>query len=329
MKDIRIAAAQFEARDRDKEYNLERIRSLAGDAARAGAHAVCFHECCVTGYSFLQPLSREELLDLAEPVPGGPSTRFVADLARRLGIVVLAGLLEEDSGRIHNTCVAVGPEGLLARHRKIHTFVSPHLAPGDRYTLFDLHGVHAGILICYDNNLPENVRATTLLGAEVIFMPHVTCGTESPMPGRGIIPREVWENRERDPARCRQEFQGPKGREWLLKWLPARAYENGVYAVFSNAVGVDFNTVKTGNAMVIDPYGEIIAESSALGDDVVVALCTPEKIERSSGRRYLRARRPELYSKLVEPHPPGEAPVTLPGWTLERPADARSSKEIP
>jgi len=143
------------------------------------------------------------------------------------------------------------------------------------------------------------------------------------MPGRGIIPREVWENRERDPARCRQEFRGPKGREWLLKWLPARAYENGVYAVFSNAVGVDFNTVKTGNAMVIDPYGEIIAESSMLGDDVVVALCTPEKIERSSGRRYLRARRPELYSKLVEPHPAGQTPVTLPGWTLERPADTR------
>jgi hypothetical protein len=142
------------------------------------------------------------------------------------------------------------------------------------------------------------------------------------MPGRGVIAREVWENRERDPARCLKEFQGPKGRGWLMRWLPARAYENGVYAVFANAVGVDHDTVKTGNAMVLDPYGEVIAESRRLGDDVVVALCTPEKIERSSGRRYLRARRPELYGKLVEPLPPGRKPVTAPGWTLDRPPDA-------
>ncbi|HVR74246.1 MAG TPA: nitrilase-related carbon-nitrogen hydrolase, partial [Planctomycetota bacterium] len=285
MRDIRIAAAQFEARDRDKQLNLSRIAHLASAAARAGAEAVCFHECSITGYSFLQTLTRAEILDLAEPVPDGPSSRALLELARDLGIVLLAGLVEEDRGRIHNTCVAVGPGGFLAKHRKIHTFVSPHLTPGDQFTVFDLGGVRAGILVCYDNNLPENVRTTALLGAEVVFMPHVTCGTESPMPGRGVIPREVWENRERDPVRCRQEFQGPKGRQWLLRWLPARAYENGIYAIFSNAVGIDHDTVKTGNAMVIDPYGEIIAESSSLGDDVVTALLTPEKIERSSGRR--------------------------------------------
>ena len=243
-------------------------------------------------------------------------------MARDLKVVLLAGLLEREGDRAHNTYVAVGPAGFLAKHRKIHTFISPYLTPGDRYTLLDLNGVRAGILICYDNNLPENVRATTLLGAEVIFMPHVTCGTQSPMPGRGTIQRGVWEGRHRDPVRCRQEFQGPKGREWLLKWLPARAYENGVYVVFSNAIGVDHDTVKTGNAMILDPYGEILVESSKLGDDVVVGLCTPEKIERSSGRRYLRARRPELYSKLVEPSPEGAAPVTQPGWRLAKPPDS-------
>jgi len=323
MRDIRLAASQFEARDGDKAHNLARLHELAGDAARLRAEAVLFHECCITGYSFLQTLTRPELLELAEPVPDGPSTRRLGAIASELGLTVLAGLLERDGDRLHNTCVAVGPGGFLARHRKIHTFISPHLTPGDRYTVFDLNGVRAGILICYDNNLPENVRVTALLGAEVVFMPHVTCGTESPMPGRGRIAREVWEARERDPVRCRQEFRGPKGREWLLKWLPARAYENGVYAVFANAVGIDHDTVKTGNAMVIDPYGEIAAESQTLGDDVVAALCTGEKLERSSGQRYLRARRPELYGKLVEPHPAGQAPVTSPGWRLERPADSR------
>lgn len=67
--------------------------------------------------------------------------------------------------------------------------------------------------------------------------------------------------------------------------------------------------------MILDPYGEVIAECRTLGDEVVVGLCTPDKIELSPGRRYLRARRPELYAKLAEP--PFEPPATLPGWVVK------------
>jgi predicted amidohydrolase len=129
-----------------------------------------------------------------------------------------------------------------------------------------------------------------------------------------VVARELWEARQRDPVRLRKEFTGPKGREWLMRWLPTRAYENGVYAVFTNPIGWDYDTVKPGLAMILDPYGEILVESSALEDDVVVGLLTPEKIADSSGQRYLKARRPELYDKLVEP----QESVTLPGWTMER-----------
>ena len=191
--------------------------------------------------------------------------------------------------------------------------------------MIDLLGIKAGFLICYDNNLAENVRVTALLGAEVIFMPHVTGCLPSTMPGRGTVERALWENRDRDPARLRIEFEGPKGRGWLMRWLPARAWErNGVYAVFSNAVGVDDDTIKPGLAMILDPFGEVVVESRVLGDDVVVALLTAEKLAQSSGRRYLRARRPELYGKLVEPPPPGLDPVTQPGWKV---AQAKVAKE--
>ena len=64
--------------------------------------------------------------------------------------------------------------------------------------------------------------------------------------------------------------------------------------------------------MVLDPFGEVIAECRALDEDVVVAMLTPDKLEQASGRRYLRARRPDLYQKLVEP----QESVTLPGWQL-------------
>jgi predicted amidohydrolase len=322
MRDIRIGAAQFEARDRDKAYNLSRIRDLTRRAAEAGAELVSFHECCVPGYTFLMTLKREEIAALAEPVPGGASLRKLEEIAREFKVAVGAGLIEIDGDRLHNTYVVVSADGLVARFRKIHTFISKFLTPGDEHRVFDFLGCKWGILICYDNNLPENVRVTALLGAEIILMPHVTCGLPSPMPGRGTIERAVWENRHRDPVRCRQEFQGPKGRGWLLRWLPCRAYENGVYAVFTNAVGVDHDTVKTGNAMILDPFGEVLAESQALGDDVVVGLLTPEKLTQASGRRYLRARRPELYRKLVEPPPPGERPVTEPGWKLGGPPPA-------
>src|SRR4051794_15717009 len=298
MRDIRIAAAQFEHRDGDKAYNLGRIRDLTRRAAGLGAEVVCFHECSVTAYTFLQTLSRDELDALAEPVPDGPSTRALVEIARESGVVVMAGLIErEPDGRLYKSYVAVGPEGLLARFHKLHPFISPHLTPGRGYLVAEIRGVKVGFLICYDNNLPENVRATALLGAEVVVMPHVTGCTPSTMPGRGTVDPTLWENRGRDPARLRQEFQGPKGREGLMRWLPARAWENGVFAVFSNNIGVDHDTIKPGLSMILDPHGDVLAECHALDDDVVVALLTDEALQGASGRRYLRARRPELYGK--------------------------------
>ena len=329
MRDIRIATAQFEHRDGDKAYNLGRIRDLTRRAARLGAEVVCFHECSVTAYTFLQTLSLAELDALAEPVPDGPSCRELADIARESGVVVMAGLIEREAdGRLYKSYVTTGPEGFLTKFHKLHPFINPHLTPGEGYRVVDLGGVKVGFLICYDNNLPENVRATALLGAEVIVMPHVTGCTPSPMPGRGVVDESLWDNRHRDPSRLRGEFRGPKGRGWLMRWLPARAWENGVFAVFANNIGRDHDTIKPGLSMILDPHGEVICECHALDDEVVVGLLTSEAFEQASGRRYLRARRPELYGKLTEPHPPGHRPVTRPGWSLTHDrADGRDGLE--
>lgn len=315
MRDIRIATAQFENRDNDKPFNLGRIDALTRQAVDQGAEIVSFHEGCIPGYTWIQPLTKDELLEIAELVPEGPSVQQLIEIARQHQVVVMAGLLERDTAdHVYNCYVTVGPDGYLTKFRKLHPFVNPHLSAGNEYNVIDLLGCKVGFLICYDNNLPENVRLTAMLGAEIIFMPHVTCCLPSAMPGRGTVDRELWDQRQRDPARLRQEFQGPKGRQWLMRWLPTRAYENGVYAVFSNPVGWDYDTVKPGLAMILDPFGEVIAESNVLGDDVVVGLLTPEKMAISSGQRYLKARRPELYGKLVEP----QKSVTLPGWSMER-----------
>jgi predicted amidohydrolase len=314
MRDIRVATVQFENRDNDPEYNLSRVRELTRQAVDQGAEIVSFHEGCIPGYTWIQPLTLEQLRDVAEPVPDGPSVRRLIEIAREFSTVVMAGLFEkDDEGRVYNCYVTVSPDGYLTKYRKLHAFVNPHLSAGDGYNVIDLLGCKVGFLICYDNNLPENVRITAMMGAEIVFMPHVTCGLPSTMPGRGTIDRSLWENRHRDPVRLRQEFHGPKGRGWLMRWLPARCWENGVYGVFSNPIGWDYDTVKPGLAMILDPFGEVLAESHSLEDEVVVGLLTPEKLEQSSGHRYIKARRPELYGKLVEP----QESVTSPGWTME------------
>lgn len=311
MREIRLGVAQFEARDRDKAYNLTRIEELAREAAAEGAELVCFHECSIPGYSFLENLSRGEIEELAEAVPGGRSIQRLIALADSLGVALSAGLLEQDGGHLYNTSVVVDRNGLVAKHRKIHAFVSAELTCGDSYTVFDFLGARFGMLICYDANLPENVRLTAMRGAEIILVPHVTGCLPSPMPGRGVVAPEVWENRERDPERCRQEFDGPKGRGWLMRWLPARAYENGVYLVYSNPIGADGETIKPGGSLVLDPFGEILTECRLLGDQVVVATLDPAKLDLAPGRSYIRARRPELYAAMTEPNPhlgPGGRP---------------------
>ncbi len=322
MKEIRVAAAQFENRDNDKTYNLSRIRELTRCAADQGAEIVSFHEGCIPGYSWIQPLDKAQLLEIAELAPGGPSINAMHEIAREFGVVVMAGLIERDEkDNVYNTYVTVSPDGYVTKFRKLHPFVNPHLSPGAEFNVIDLLGCKIGFLICYDNNLPENVRVTAMMGAEIIFMPHVTCCLPSTMPGRGVVDRQLWDNRRRDPVSLRQEFLGPKGRSWLMRWLPTRAYENGVYAVFSNPIGWDYDTVKPGLAMILDPFGEVQVESQSLEDDVVVGLLTPQKLEQSSGQRYLRARRPELYGKLVEP----QESVTLPGWRMEHEESRRDA----
>ena len=152
MRDVRIAAAQFEGRDGDKKYNLSVMTKLAEEAVAAGAEAVTFHEMSICNYSFLQDFTSDELRAVAEPVPSGPSAQAIGDLSSRLGVPVLAGILEvdEESDKLYNTyfCFDCG-RGCVAVHRKLHAFINPHVSSGSRYTVFDLLGCRCAILICY------------------------------------------------------------------------------------------------------------------------------------------------------------------------------------
>ena len=309
---MNLAVAQFQPKDGDKAYNLSIIRKLAKEAKAKGADVISFHEMSITAYTFTKDLSLEQITELAEDVPNGKSIQELIEISKEFDIPILAGLVEKADGNIYNTYVCVTRNGMLAKFRKIHPFISQYMSAGNEYCVFDLLGWKCGILICYDNNVIENVRATSLLGAELIFAPHVTGCTPSAMPHRDYVDHKFWANRENDPVSLRMEFDGPKGRRWLMRWLPARAYDNGVYYAFTNPIGYDGEQLKNGNSMIIDPYGEVLSEIRSFEDDITISKLTKEKIQLSGGWRYKNARRPELYKNIIgRSHESDTKPVWL------------------
>jgi len=304
MKDIRVASVQFCHRQGDKDYNLNIIEHWVEKASRSKVELISFPEMCITGYWWVRNLGREEIEALSEAVPSGPSTRKLLGLSEKYRMSIGAGLIElSPEGTLYNTYVVAMPDGSTVKHRKIHCFISEHMESGDSFTVFDTpHGCRVGILTCYDNNIIENVRITALRGAEVLLAPHQTGGCDSPSPRlMGLIDRSLWENRKKAPGAIEDEFRGPKGREWLMRWLPARAHDNGLFLIFSNGVGTDDNEVRTGNAMIIDPYGEVLAETWKADDAMVAADLEADRLHMCVGARLITTRRPELYRELSVP----------------------------
>ena len=117
MKKIKIATAQFENKSGDKKHNLATIEKLAARAAQQGARAVAFHECSVTGYTFARHLSKEQMLDVAELIPGGESIQKLTEIAAKHDVAVLAGLFEKDKeDNLYKAYVCVDKNGLVAKH---------------------------------------------------------------------------------------------------------------------------------------------------------------------------------------------------------------------
>jgi predicted amidohydrolase len=303
MDTYRVASLQMESVPGAKTANLAKIDTFAAEAARQGARLMLAPECSVTGYWWMRNLSHDDFAALAEPVPDGPSTRALIAMARRHGISVGAGFIERgEDGKLYKPYVVAMEDGRIAVHRKLHAFVHPSLTCGDSYTVFELPGgVKAGILICYDCNLIENVRITALMGAEVLLAPHQTGGCRGSNPHQmGVIDAALWHARHENPEAIEKEILGEKGRGWLMRWLPSRAHDNGIFLVFSNGIGVDDDEIRTGNAMILDPYGRILAESRRAAEDLVVADLDLTLLKQATGRRWRRSRRPELYAKLCE-----------------------------
>jgi len=271
MKDITVAAVNFRAVFGDVEANLDRIAGWAERLARQGVEIACFPEMCLCGYD-----RTAAIRPLAQPIPG-PATERLASIAALHGVTLLAGLAEVDSrGRRFISHVVTAPRGLVGVYRKTH--LSPLerevFQPGDEIGIFEHEGCALGVQLCYDAHFPELSTLQALAGAEVLFVAFAT-------------PRD-------DPRTLRDR---------LLRYLPARAYDNGCYLVACNLVGERRNGGPwPGVALVIGPKGEVLAETVGWEESVALARLAGSEIQRIRQTKmghFIKHRRPELYENLI------------------------------
>jgi len=271
------------------ETGEDRLREALREAKSHGAELALLPELPLNRWA---PATRQARDEDAE-APKGRRHQIQAAAAEAAGIGLIGGAIVKDprSGRRHNTALLFDHSGAhLGSYRKCHIPNEPgfhetaHYLPGDEpAAVFDAFALRFGIQICSDINRPAGPLALAAGGAEAIMHPRAS---------------------ERTTVhRWRLVFQ-------------ALALTSGAYVLSVNRPRPEADADLGGPSIVADPFGEIIAESNVLGDDIVVALCTPEKQIASSGQRYIKARRTELYDKLLEPA--GEAPITQPGWDVTR-----------
>lgn len=168
---VKVAAVQMNPKLMQNALNLEKMLLRIQETASKKVQLTVFPECALTGYLFR---SREEALPYAETIPG-PATDKISELCQKLGVYVVFGLLEIDNGRLFNSAVLVGPDGLIGHYRKTHIpndGLDRFVEPGDKpFEVFRTSIANIGILICHDLTFPETARILMLQGADIIVVP--------------------------------------------------------------------------------------------------------------------------------------------------------------
>ncbi len=171
---IRVAGIVLKWVRGDKEANYRRAEPLIREAAAHGAEIVCTTECFLDGYAIADktiPLGQYRAL--GEPIPDGKYFRRLAELAKELGIYLVAGMLEADGTNRFNTAVVIGPEGrLLGRYHKQHLeHEAVRNAEGRESSVVATPLGKIGVMICADRRLPEVVKGFCERGAEFLLCP--------------------------------------------------------------------------------------------------------------------------------------------------------------
>lgn len=261
-----------------------RVREAAG----RGAQVICLQELFRSQYFCRE--EKAELFDLAEPVPG-PSTARLSELAKELGVVIVASLFERrTAGVYHNTAAVIDADGtLLGIYRKMHIPDDPlyfekfYFTPGDTgFRSFDTRYGRIAALVCWDQWYPEAARLAALTGAQVLFYPTAIGWHPSEKAEHGAAQHDAWRTVQR-----------------------GHAIANGIYVAAVNRVGFEGPPEEGlefwGGSFLADPFGQVISEASHDKEEILIADVNPRRIEEV--RRnwpFLRDRRIDAYAPICK-----------------------------
>ncbi|MFJ6835319.1 carbon-nitrogen hydrolase family protein [Streptomyces sp. NPDC091209] len=273
---MRTALLQSSGRPGSIVENLKVLDEAAGRAAAAGAGLIVTPEMFLTGYAIGDDIAR-----LAEPADGD-SADAVAEIATRHGVAVAYGYPEREAGHgegspadgganVFNSVQLISADGTrLANYRKTHLFgcfERDHFTPGEQTVVqAELNGLRVGLMICYDVEFPENVRAHALAGTDLLLVP-----TAQMHPFQFVAESVV----------------------------PVRAFENQMYVAYVNRTGPEGEFEFVGLSSLASPDG-IVRARAGRGEELVLADADPVLLAASRETNpYLKDRRPGLYGSLV------------------------------
>ncbi|MER6065938.1 carbon-nitrogen hydrolase family protein [Streptomyces sp. NPDC004059] len=261
---MRTALLQSSGRPGSVAENLKVLDEAAGRAAAAGAALLAAPEMFLTGYAIGDDIAR-----LAEPADGD-SADAIAELAHRHGLAIVYGYPERDGDTVHNSAQLISADGTrLANYRKTHLFgcfERDHFTPGEQPVVqAELNGLTVGLMICYDVEFPENVRAHALAGTDLLVVP-----TAQMHPFQFVAESLV----------------------------PVRAWENQMYVAYVNRVGQEGEFEFVGLSVLAGPDG-VARTRAGRAEQLVVADADPAFLAASrEANPYLQDRRPGLYGSL-------------------------------
>lgn len=290
MRELRVGFLQ-QHNTADTKDNILRLGEGITDLAKRGAKLIVLQELHNTLY-FCQT-EDVDLFDLAEPIPG-PSTTFYCELAKKLGVVIVASLFEKRApGLYHNTAVVIESNGeIVGKYRKMHIPDDPayyekfYFTPGD----LGFHPIQTsvgklGVLVCWDQWYPEAARLMAMQGAEMLIYPTAIGYADNDTPEEQQRQRMAWQTVMR-----------------------GHAVANGLPVIAVNRVGFEPDPSGQtpgiqfwGTSFVAGPQGEIVYEASTDDEESIVVEMDMDRSEQV--RRwwpFLRDRRIDAYGDITK-----------------------------
>jgi N-carbamoylputrescine amidase len=269
---------------KDKEYNIQKTIESIRKAAQKGANIVCLQELFSSLY--FCDVEDYENFKLAEPIPG-KTTSMLEEIAKELGIVIIASMFEKRAhGLYFNTTAVIDADGIyLGKYRKMHIPDDPgyyekfYFTPGDTgYMTFNTKFGRIGVLICWDQWYPEAARITALMGAEILFYPTAIGWAKTQDKETNTEQYNAWQTIQR-----------------------SHAIANGIHVVSVNRTGVEGEMQFWGGSFVSNPFGTVMYQAPHLEEDINVIEIDLEKTDHYRTHwPYLRDRRIDSYQPITK-----------------------------